>query len=81
MIVSPNRLVAGQDARDARTGKRSGLSAAAVTLAAEWPGRERFWRVEPDALDCAGQWLRAVSRQWDERIDRLRALVENEDDG
>ncbi len=43
-------------------------------------GRERIWTVETQSLASAGDYLRALSRRWDERIDRLRALVEDEAD-
>ena len=40
-------------------------------------GRERIWTVQPQSLTAAGDYLGALSRQWDRRIDRLRALVED----
>jgi DNA-binding transcriptional ArsR family regulator len=43
-------------------------------------GRERVWELETRRLTIAKKYLDQVSRQWDERIDRLRALVEDGDD-
>jgi hypothetical protein len=38
-------------------------------------GRERLWELEPSRLGDARRWL-AVSAQWDEALERLRAAVE-----
>jgi DNA-binding transcriptional ArsR family regulator len=39
-------------------------------------GREIRFRIEPGAIDEASAFLDAVSRQWDEALGRLKALVE-----
>ncbi|WP_396898944.1 ArsR/SmtB family transcription factor [Mycolicibacterium sp.] len=39
-------------------------------------GRERIWRIQPEPLVQAGDYLTALSRRWDRAIDRLRAFVE-----
>jgi len=39
-------------------------------------GRERIWSVHPQSLTAAGDYLDSLSRQWDRRIDRLKAFVE-----
>ena len=39
-------------------------------------GRESLWRLERKRLDEARGFLDLMSRQWDERIDRLRDMVE-----
>ena len=39
-------------------------------------GRERLWRFQPQGLDPARQHLDALSRRWDEALERLRRLVE-----
>ncbi|HWF00674.1 MAG TPA: metalloregulator ArsR/SmtB family transcription factor [Caulobacteraceae bacterium] len=39
-------------------------------------GRDRRWRVRPDRLSEAGALLDALSRRWDDRLARLKALVE-----
>ncbi|HXO49786.1 MAG TPA: metalloregulator ArsR/SmtB family transcription factor [Mycobacterium sp.] len=43
----------------------------------ERQGRERIWRIEPEPLADASDYLTALSRRWDQAIDRLRAYVED----
>ena len=40
-------------------------------------GRERIWTVRTESLLAAGEYLDRLSRQWDHRIEHLRALVED----
>ncbi len=39
-------------------------------------GRENLFELEPEPLDEARQALDGISRQWDEALARLKALVE-----
>jgi DNA-binding transcriptional ArsR family regulator len=39
-------------------------------------GRERLWELRPRQLAQARESLDALSRQWDEALDRLKAFVE-----
>jgi DNA-binding transcriptional ArsR family regulator len=39
-------------------------------------GRERPWEIEPRRLDEARRALEAISRSWDDALERLRAAVE-----
>jgi DNA-binding transcriptional ArsR family regulator len=41
-------------------------------------GRERIWRMQPEPLTDASEYLTALSQRWDRAIDRLRAFVEEE---
>ncbi len=41
-------------------------------------GRERVWDLEPERLADAHNYLNRISRQWDEALDRLKKLVEEE---
>ena len=41
-------------------------------------GRERIWRVRPEPLADASEYLTGLSRRWDRAIERLRAYVEVE---
>jgi DNA-binding transcriptional ArsR family regulator len=41
-------------------------------------GRKRIWEVRTSRLAEARGWLDRISAQWDEAIDRLRALVESD---
>jgi DNA-binding transcriptional ArsR family regulator len=40
-------------------------------------GRERIWRIEPEPLADASEYLTALSRRWDRAIERLRTFVED----
>ncbi|KHO25929.1 ArsR family transcriptional regulator [Mycolicibacterium setense] len=40
-------------------------------------GRERIWRIQPEPLVQASDYLTALSRRWDNAIERLRAYVED----
>lgn len=39
-------------------------------------GRTTIWQLERPRFDAAQAYLAAISRQWDDRLDRLRAHVE-----
>ena len=39
-------------------------------------GRETLYRVNAEPLDAAAAWMVRVGGEWDARLDRLRALVE-----
>jgi DNA-binding transcriptional ArsR family regulator len=41
-------------------------------------GREMVWTIEPRALQAAREQLTAISRQWDDALERLRAFVEED---
>jgi DNA-binding transcriptional ArsR family regulator len=41
-------------------------------------GRERIWRMQPEPLTDASEYLTALSQRWDRAIERLRAYVEDE---
>ena len=47
-------------------------------VSSERQGRERIWRIEPEPLADASDYLTALSKRWDKAIDRLRAYVEDE---
>jgi DNA-binding transcriptional ArsR family regulator len=42
-------------------------------------GRERVWELETRRLAIAKRYLDQVSERWDERLGRLRALVEDDE--
>ena len=46
-------------------------------VSSERHGRERIWRIEPEPLTEASDYLTALSRRWDKAIDRLRVYVED----
>ncbi len=39
-------------------------------------GRERVWEFEPRRLEAVRRYLDAISKQWDDALDRLKAFVE-----
>jgi len=41
-------------------------------------GRDRQWRMQPKQLSAARDYLDRFSKQWDLRLERLKALVEIE---
>jgi DNA-binding transcriptional ArsR family regulator len=43
-----------------------------------WQGRERLWELDVAPLKVARTCLDLVSQRWDQRLERLRSLVENE---
>jgi DNA-binding transcriptional ArsR family regulator len=43
-------------------------------------GRDRSWRVESEGLARTRDHLARISAQWDARLERLRAMVEGEDE-
>jgi len=74
--LSITRLAAGERVtRQAVTKHLAVLAGAAVVRGAR-EGREKVWALEPHGLAAARRALDAISREWDARIDRLRALVE-----
>jgi DNA-binding transcriptional ArsR family regulator len=40
-------------------------------------GRERLWQLQPQAIDQARQALERLGREWEQRLDRLKTLVES----
>ncbi|WP_454789388.1 ArsR/SmtB family transcription factor [Mycolicibacterium lutetiense] len=53
------------------------LLEAAGLVTSDRKGRERIWRIQPEPLVQAGDYLTALSQRWDRAIDRLRAYVED----
>jgi DNA-binding transcriptional ArsR family regulator len=54
------------------------LLAAVGLVSSERNGRERIWRIETEPLAEASEYLTALSKRWDDVIERLRAYVESE---
>ena len=40
-------------------------------------GRERLWQLEPDAIAEAQHALARIGQEWERRLGRLKAMVEN----
>jgi DNA-binding transcriptional ArsR family regulator len=84
------RLSAEGPGSIARLSERSGVTRQAITkhlrvlegaglARSARRGRERVWSLEPRRLDDAHAFLDAVSRRWDDALERLRALVEDDE--
>jgi DNA-binding transcriptional ArsR family regulator len=41
-------------------------------------GRERRYKLNPEPLGEANDWLDAISSQWDRRLDRLKDILSDE---
>src|SRR5262245_35138510 len=44
----------------------------------ERSGREALFKLEPRPIDDARKYLEAVSKQWDQALERLRSFVDEE---
>lgn len=64
--------------RQAITKHLDALSDAGL-VSSERSGRERIWRLQPRRLAEVRRHLDRISMQWDEALDRLRTLVEQEE--
>jgi DNA-binding transcriptional ArsR family regulator len=52
---------------------------AAGLVAVQQKGREKRYTLTPEPLSELDQWIKAISAAWDERLLRLKALLEQED--
>lgn len=43
-------------------------------------GRDRQWRIRTERFSAAREYLDQIAKQWDKRLQRLRAFVEEESD-
>ena len=64
--------------RQAVTKHLHALSKAGL-IRSERAGRERIWKLEPERLTEVRRYLAQISAQWDIAIERLRAMVEDEE--
>ena len=74
----------------ARLSDRAGVSRQAVTkhlevlsaaglVSSDRRGRERVWAIETARLGDAHRYLDVISRAWDDALERLRDLVEDDE--
>jgi len=47
-------------------------------VAVHQKGREKRYTLTPDPLSDVDEWIKEISAKWDERLLRLKALLENE---
>ncbi len=75
--LSITRLSAGLPVTRQAVTKHLGVMEEAGLISGVRLGRERVWQLEPRRLLVAHQTLELISRRWDERLERLRRLVED----
>lgn len=68
------------DAEITRQGimKHLNMLARAGLVKAKASGREKRYSFTPEPLDSVTEWITALSAKWDERLQRLKDLVEND---
>jgi DNA-binding transcriptional ArsR family regulator len=74
--LSITKLAAGSDVTRQAITKHLHVLADAGLVRGAREGRESVWELEPRRLDDARRWLDVISRQWDDALGRLKALVE-----
>jgi len=74
--LSIARLTDGQDVTRQAVSKHLAVLEGAGLVRGRRSGRERLWSVEPRGFAEARRLLDLVSREWDARLERLRAHVE-----
>lgn len=58
--------------------KHLDLLAHAGLVQAQRSGREKRYLFDPIALQTASAWIETIGKQWDERLQRLKYFVEND---
>jgi DNA-binding transcriptional ArsR family regulator len=75
--LSVTGLTAGSGITRQAVSKHLRVLAGAGLVRSSRRGREQRWRLEPSRLHDARRSLEHISRQWDESLGRLRAMVED----
>jgi DNA-binding transcriptional ArsR family regulator len=70
------QLTAGTDISRQGVTKHLQVLAEAGLVADVKQGRERYWQLQPGAIDEARRTLEVIGRQWEARLGRLKTLVE-----
>ncbi|MGA2551550.1 MAG: metalloregulator ArsR/SmtB family transcription factor [Burkholderiaceae bacterium] len=84
-----HQLATGEPASISRLSALAPVSRQAVTkhlavlekagvIAGQRQGREHLWRLRPEALIEASDWLELISQRWDQALGRLKTFVERE---
>ena len=77
--LSIGRLSEGSQVSRQAVTKHLRVMANAGLVSGKRRGREHVWSLKPRRLDDARRALDVISRQWDDALERLRALVEADD--
>jgi DNA-binding transcriptional ArsR family regulator len=75
--LSITKLTAGSAITRQAITKHLRLMHAAGLVREARRGRESVWQLEPRRLERARDHLAQISRQWDDALERLKALVED----
>lgn len=74
--MSITRLAAGSHVSRQGITKHLRVLEEAGLMRSRRHGRERVWQLDQQRLGDARRYLKQISRQWDDALGRLRALVE-----
>ena len=58
--------------------KHLDLLAHAGLVQVQTKGREKRYVFNPESLQAASSWIETIDKQWDERLQRLKSLVEDD---
>ncbi|QBD75648.1 ArsR family transcriptional regulator [Ktedonosporobacter rubrisoli] len=58
--------------------KHLDLLAQAGLVRVQTSGREKRFILDPTSLQAASTWIETIGKQWDERLQRLKTLLEDE---
>lgn len=61
--------------------KHLDLLAQAGLVQARHQGRETRYTLTPEPLTNASAWIESIGAKWDERLNRLKAFIENDEPG
>jgi DNA-binding transcriptional ArsR family regulator len=74
--LSIAKLAAGSEVTRQAITKHLHVLAGAGLVRGTRDGRESIWELTPGGLEDARRYLDLISKQWDDALGRLRALVE-----
>jgi DNA-binding transcriptional ArsR family regulator len=76
--VSITALASGSDISRQAITKHLHVLARAGLVRSLRHGREQIYELEPKQIQQAREYLEIISRQWDDALNRLKVLAENE---
>lgn len=76
--LSITQLAEGSDVTRQAVTKHLGVLAEAGLVHDFRQGRERMWEIETRQLEQARRVLDAIASRWDDALERLRAMMEDE---
>ena len=79
--VTASRLAAQLPITRQAVAKHLSALQGAELVSASKVGRETHYKLRPQPLDEAAQWIQMVSAEWDERLEALRRSLEKRASG